>query len=74
MSTHSDTLRWYTQNAETFEKGAMACDTPKDLVTFAQKLKGDKVLDAGCGIGRDMLTFTNLGLDVTGLEPTLALC
>lgn len=73
MSAHNDTLRWYTRNADAFEKGALACDTPKDLVTFAQKLKGAKVLDAGCGVGRDMLTFTNLGLDVTGLEPTPAL-
>lgn len=73
MSTYSQTLTWYTRNAEQFEKGALACDTPEDLVTFAQKLKGDKLLDAGCGVGRDMITFKNLGFNVTGLEPTPAL-
>ena len=66
---NKDTINWYNENAHKY-----AADT--DHITF-EAAAGDflerlvpnpKILDAGCGSGRDSATLTNLGAEVTGID------
>jgi len=42
----------------------------KEILISAMKLKtGERLLEIGCGTGRYVRYFTELGLDVTGIEP-----
>jgi SAM-dependent methyltransferase len=68
-------IGFYEANAEAFFKGSVEADMAADWRAFAAELKpGDRVLDAGCGSGRDALGFSRLGFQVTAMEasPTLA--
>ena len=38
------------------------------LLRLLQPVRGERVLDIGCGTGRHLLMFSELGLDVTGLD------
>ena len=38
------------------------------LLRLLQPVRGERVLDIGCGTGRHLLMFLELGLDVTGLD------
>jgi SAM-dependent methyltransferase len=38
------------------------------LLRLLQPVKGERVLDIGCGTGRHLVMFLNMGLDVTGLD------
>ena len=39
-----------------------------DQIMKARYLKGDKVLDAGCGTGRNMFWFINNGITIYGID------
>ena len=53
-------------------KGGYSYKFPKllqfQLNKFISLLIGKKILDAGCGPGRDLLYFKEEGLDVTGID------
>lgn len=38
------------------------------LLRFLQPLRGERVLDVGCGTGRHLLMFSEMGLDITGVD------
>jgi ubiquinone/menaquinone biosynthesis C-methylase UbiE len=38
------------------------------LRRFLQPLRGERVLDVGCGTGRHLLMFSEMGLDITGVD------
>jgi ubiquinone/menaquinone biosynthesis C-methylase UbiE len=38
------------------------------LLRLLQPVRGERVLDIGCGTGRHLAMFLNMGLDVTGLD------
>ena len=40
------------------------------LLRLLQPAKGERVLDIGCGTGRHLEMFLEMGLDVTGLDPS----
>jgi len=40
------------------------------LLRLLQPVRGQRVLDIGCGTGRHLLMFLEMGLDVTGLDPS----
>lgn len=64
-----DTINWYNQNAETYAKSVVNLYPTKDLDEFAQLLKpGAKILDAGCGSGRDTNLFLQKGFNAQGLD------
>jgi len=44
-------------------EGALMCDMLKPI-------RGESVLDIGCGIGTSLLTLLDKGLDVTGIDPS----
>ena len=68
-------IAFYEANAETFFQGSVDADMAAGWEAFAALLKpGDRVLDAGCGSGRDALALSRMGFDVTAMEasPRLA--
>jgi 2-polyprenyl-3-methyl-5-hydroxy-6-metoxy-1,4-benzoquinol methylase len=68
-------VEFYEQNAETFFRGSVDADMAAGWQAFAALLKpGDRVLDAGCGSGRDALALNRMGFEVTAMEasPRLA--
>lgn len=65
-----DTIQWYNKNAEEYAKAGAAYFDMNHIHTFANLLpKGARVLDAGCGAGRDAnLLQKKAGLQVVGLD------
>ena len=60
---------YYNQNADKFIKDTINLDMTKHYQPFLSKLKiGNKILDAGCGSGRDTLNFINLGYSVDAFD------
>lgn len=63
------TKRTYEEIALEFNKIHSKIDEVKEMSDlFLQNLKGRKILDAGCGPGRDAKYFSENGFDVTGID------
>ncbi|MEY3470868.1 MAG: hypothetical protein RLZZ223_218 [Candidatus Parcubacteria bacterium] len=61
------TIETYEQMADLYN--SLYPDVNKDNIDFfIDKLNGDKILDIGCGSGRDAEYFVSKGLDVTGID------
>jgi ubiquinone/menaquinone biosynthesis C-methylase UbiE len=62
-----------TQNYERWfltSEGMYTDDKEKELLINCMRFKrGERVLEIGCGTGRNVRYFTELGLDATGVEP-----
>ena len=73
----SITLGHYESSAESFWLGTRDHDVSQNIDAFLQAMPKDKaldILDFGCGPGRDLLTFKNLGHRPTGLDGSNAFC
>lgn len=65
---------WYDANPEVFAAGVDRLDTSADRRRFLSKLRGERrVLDVGCGTGRDLEAFVPAGCKVAGLDPSAAM-
>ncbi len=65
------TLQHYDQRADDFWKGTREHDVSQNVAAFLQYIEGESpyaILDLGCGPGRDLQTFSDLGHLVVGLE------
>ena len=65
------TLEHYEQRAEDFWRGTRAHDVAQNVAALLKHIEGDSpftILDLGCGPGRDLKTFTQLGHVAVGLE------
>lgn len=63
------TQDFYNQNATEFFEGTVATDMTQHYTPFLERLpQGAKILDAGCGSGRDSLAFKKLGYEVTAID------
>src|SRR5476651_1392925 len=65
------TLEYYNQHAEQFWEGTRVHDVSQNIAALLQYIEGDppfKILDFGCGPGRDLKVFAELGHIATGLE------
>ncbi|RLI99212.1 MAG: class I SAM-dependent methyltransferase [Candidatus Aenigmatarchaeota archaeon] len=65
------TIQVYEELAEDYCKAHSDIAEIKNIAdNFLKKLKGKKVLDIGCGPGRDAKYFSENGLEVTGIDLT----
>ncbi|MBP3240752.1 MAG: class I SAM-dependent methyltransferase [Oribacterium sp.] len=68
------TLNYYDANAENFIKGTISVDFSATQDKFLSLLSGKKILDFGCGSGRDTKYFLEKGYEVTAIDGSLELC
>lgn len=70
-----ETIAYYDQNSETFVKSTVNADVSELYKPFEELLNpGAKILDLGCGSGRDSKYFFRHGYDVVAVDPSQAMC
>jgi SAM-dependent methyltransferase len=65
------TLEHYEQRADDFWRGTRAHDVSQNIAELLRHIEGEpplRILDLGCGPGRDLEAFTALGHIAIGLE------
>jgi len=66
---NQDTISWYDNNAEKYASDTDSVTFEGTAQEFLSKLQPNpKVLDAGCGSGRDTATLSELGAEVIGID------
>lgn len=70
----NDTLKFYYDNAESFTANTLNADMSDTRDKFLKYVKNRKILDLGCGAGRDTLAFSNAGYEVTAIDGCKSLC
>ncbi len=69
------TIEYYDQNAEEFISGTINADMSECRERFLKHVKpGGKILDAGCGSGRDSLAFMNAGFQIDAFDASQEIC
>ena len=68
------TLDYYNQNANTFFEGTVSVNFREVQDKFLKVLPGKKILDFGCGSGRDTKYFLDNGYDVIAIDGSIELC
>lgn len=62
-------VEYYNKNADSFFAGSVNADMAEDREAFlAYVPDGGKILDAGCGSGRDSKAFLDAGYDVVAFD------
>ena len=70
-----ETLSYYNQNADAFVAGTQNADMSDQYRFFLKYLApGGKLLDLGCGSGRDSAYFASQGFQVTAVDGSEELC
>jgi SAM-dependent methyltransferase len=67
----AETLRHYEREAEAFWQGTRDHDVSQNIAALLRHLPDDgchTILDLGCGPGRDLATFRDLGHEAVGLD------
>lgn len=74
-SITNNTLDYYNHNAIAFAEGTVAVRFTEMQDAFLKYIpKGGKLLDYGCGSGRDTKYFLDRGYDVDAIDGSEALC
>ena len=68
------TIDYYNQNADSFVQGTVSVDFKETQDKFLKLLTGKKVLDFGCGSGRDTKYFIGSGFDIVATDGSEELC
>ncbi len=69
------TLEYYDTNAQEFYNSTVNVDMSNHYQRFLKYLQtGNKVLDFGCGSGRDSRAFLGMGYQVTSIDGSSQLC
>jgi 2-polyprenyl-3-methyl-5-hydroxy-6-metoxy-1,4-benzoquinol methylase len=71
---NDSTLNYYDTNAENFISGTISVDFRDTQNRFLSHLSGKRILDFGCGSGRDTKYFLEKGYEVTAIDGSLELC
>ena len=70
-----DTIDFYNENAKNYFNLTYNADMSVQYEHFLQYIIRDgKILDFGCGSGRDSLYFKNKGYDVTAIDGSKEMC
>src|SRR5580692_4724323 len=67
------TFAHYSQRAENFRAGTAGHDVSQNIAALLRHIQGKppfRILDFGCGPGRDLKAFTALGHEAIGLDGT----
>lgn len=68
-------VEYYNKNADSFFEGSVNADMSYERDRFISLLPaGGKVLDAGCGSGRDSKAFLERGFEVTAFDASEEMC
>jgi SAM-dependent methyltransferase len=68
------TRRYYDEHAHSYAEATQSLPLHEDFETFAARLEsGARVLDLGCGAGRDLRALSLRGVDAVGLDTSLPL-
>jgi len=70
-SVVSLTLQHYNDRAEKFREGTLGHDVSQNIEALLRRIEGKRpaaILDLGCGPGRDLKAFAELGHAAVGLE------
>ncbi|MBR4861248.1 MAG: class I SAM-dependent methyltransferase [Firmicutes bacterium] len=71
----NQTLNYYNENAAAFCEGTLNADMSHLYGCFLQHIPaGGKILDLGCGSGRDSLAFLRKGYQVEAVDGSEELC
>lgn len=66
---------YYNENAKEFFEGTAYVDMSENAKDFLALLPAkSKILDAGCGSGRDSLMFMKQGFEVTAMDGSIEMC
>ena len=69
------TIQYYEEHAEEFTRNTLNADMASIRSRFLTYIStGCRILDFGCGTGRDSKAFLDLGYDVTAIDGSEALC
>ena len=75
MDHIAQTLDYYNQNSASFISGTINADMEETRRKFLKKLPANaRILDLGCGSGRDTKAFLELGYDVDAADGSAELC
>lgn len=71
----NETIAYYEQNVTSFVETTINVDVSELYKPFEELLQpGAKILDLGCGSGRDSKYFARHGYDVVAVDPSQAMC
>ena len=71
----SKNIDYYNKNADSFFEGSVNADMSYERDKFIALLPaGGKILDAGCGSGRDSKAFLEQGFEVTAFDASKEMC
>ena len=71
----NETIEYYNRNAESFVSGTLHADMSDTRKRFLDYVKPDgRILDAGCGSGRDSLAFLKEGYQVDAFDASEEIC
>jgi len=63
------TIEFYNKNASSYAESTINLDISEQQLAFVNQLPlAGKILDAGCGSGRDLAAFKNLGFEAVGID------
>ena len=75
MDAADSTLEYYNENAASFVEGTRNVDFSVLQTEFSSLVKkGGRILDLGCGSGRDSKAFLNMGYEVVAVDGSPEIC